>query len=122
MGLDMMLYRQGSDGNPAEEVMYWRKANAIHKWFVDTVQGGFDVCEPHAVTVGELLELKNVCALVLENHDLADELLPTESGFFFGSTEYDDWYFENLARTVNQLDDLLAEASEDEVFVYRSSW
>lgn len=122
MGLDMMLYRQGSGGNPAGEVMYWRKANAIHKWFVDTVQGGIDECEPHAVTVGELMELKTACALVLENHDLADELLPTESGFFFGSIEYDDWYFENLARTVNQLDDLLAEASEDEVFVYLSSW
>lgn len=122
MGLDMMLYRRGTDGNPAEEVMYWRKANAIHKWFVDTVQGGVDECEPHAVTAGELLELKTACSLVLENRDLADELLPTENGFFFGSSEYSEWYFENLARTVNQLDDLLAEASEDEVFVYQSSW
>lgn len=122
MGLDMMLYRKGVDGNPAEEVMYWRKANAIHKWFVDTIQGGLDECEPHAVSAGELTELKTACALVLENRELADELLPTESGFFFGSTEYDEWYYENLVRTLNQLEDILAEASEDEVFVYQSSW
>jgi hypothetical protein len=122
MGLDMMLYRQGAGGNPAEEVMYWRKANAIHKWFVDTIQGGIDECEPHAVTAGELRELKIACNLVLENRDLADDLLPTESGFFFGSLEYDDWYFENLVKTVNGLDDILVEASDDEVFVYQSSW
>ncbi len=25
-----------------EEVLYWRKANAIHQWFVENVQGGED--------------------------------------------------------------------------------
>ena len=28
-----------------EEVGYWRKANAIHKWFVDNVQDGNDDCK-----------------------------------------------------------------------------
>jgi len=96
--------------------------DALHRWFVQNVQGGVDECEPHAVTAGELKNLRDLCFRVLENKELADELLPTQSGFFFGSTEYNEWYSENLARTVNQLDDLLAEIPEDEVFVYQSSW
>lgn len=28
-----------------EEVGYWRKANAIHGWFVDNVQKGNDDCK-----------------------------------------------------------------------------
>ena len=31
------------------EVGYWRKANAIHKWFVDHVQNGQDDCGQHFV-------------------------------------------------------------------------
>jgi hypothetical protein len=122
MGLDMMLYRQGENGRQAEEVMYWRKVNAIHNWFVQNVQNGVDECEPHNVTVAQLMELRDLCVSVVDNPDLADNLLPTASGFFFGSTEHDEWYFDNIARTVNELDDLLAEAAEDEMFVYRSSW
>jgi len=124
MGLDMMLYRKSESGRLGEsnEVMYWRKANAIHDWFVQNVQNGMDECEPHDVTVAQLTELRDLCASVVDNPDLADNLLPTASGFFFGSTEYDEWYFDNIARTLNELDDLLAEAAEDEMFVYQSSW
>jgi hypothetical protein len=28
-----------------EDVAYWRKANAIHKWFVDNCQDGVDECQ-----------------------------------------------------------------------------
>ena len=33
-----------------EEVGYWRKANAIHKWFVDNVQKGEDDCGEYLVS------------------------------------------------------------------------
>lgn len=122
MGLDMMLYRRNENGTPGEEVMYWRKVNAIHNWFVQNVQDGVDECEPHEVTIENLKTLRDLCATVLENRHLAEELLPTTSGFFFGSTEYNEWYFDGLADTVNVFDDLLAEAAEDEIFIYRSSW
>lgn len=28
------------------KVGYWRKANAVHKWFVENVQDGVDECDP----------------------------------------------------------------------------
>jgi hypothetical protein len=122
MGLDMMLYRRDENGNATEEVMYWRKANAIHDWFVQNVQNGIDECKPHEVTVEQLKTLRDLCAHILENKEVAEPLLPTTSGFFFGSTDYNVWYFDSLSRTVVELDRLLAETNENDLYIYWSSW
>lgn len=36
------------------EIAYWRKANHIHKWFVDNVQYGVDDCGTYEVTEADL--------------------------------------------------------------------
>lgn len=113
---------------------YWRKSNAIHKWFVDNVQEGRDDCGSYDVEVEQLRELldtvdevlgstklvdgkvingytfhdgKEVANLqpgmVLEDTSVARSLLPTQDGFFFGGTEYDQWYWEDLEYTRDQL-------------------
>jgi hypothetical protein len=125
MGLDMMLYRKNSSSDNQEdltEVMYWRKANAIHNWFVENVQDGIDECEPHDVTVDQLKELRDLCYEVLKNPERAENLLPTSSGFFFGSTAYDEWYQNYLKNTVEELNLVLEDATETDTFVYQSSW
>lgn len=119
--------RQGrwGDASPVKEVSieagYWRKANAIHQWFVKNVQGGEDKCEPHYVSREQLEELKKLCEKVLAFRHLAVECLPTTSGFLFGSTDYDDWYFRALEDTVKIIDDALSLPNSWE-FEYRSSW
>ena len=40
-----------------ESVGYWRKANAIHQWFVDNVQHGVDDCREYLVERGQLQTL-----------------------------------------------------------------
>jgi hypothetical protein len=60
--------------------------------------------------------------MVLENHALASEYLPTTTGFFFGSTEYDEWYFRDLESTVEIIDNALSKISDDWSFCYQSSW
>ena len=123
MGLDMMLYRQGTDGNPAEEVMYWRKANAIHKWFVDHCQSGVDDCGEYYVTVEQLEELLEACESILADHAKAPDILPTQSGFFFGSTEFDEWFWEDIKRTVIELHKVLTNPDiKHWDFQYRASW
>lgn len=113
------------DASPVKEVQieagYWRKANQIHDWFVKNVQGGEDECRPHYVSREQLEELKATCLEVLANRGRASELLPTAAGFFFGGTDYDNWYFEDLEQTVRIIDDCLALPSSWE-FEYRSSW
>ena len=76
------------------EAMYWRKANAIHDWFVKNVQNGEDDCGTYYVENEQLQALVDTCKAILADHTLAAELLPTASGFFFGSTDYDDYYYE----------------------------
>lgn len=48
-----------------EEVMYWRKANHIHAWFVDNVQDGQDDCRSYYVDWGKLNQLLEVCQRVI---------------------------------------------------------
>ena len=105
------------------EAMYWRKANAIHKWFVDNVQGGKDECRAHYVDRNQLQELLDTVNKVLEDKDLAPDLLPTESGFFFGSTEFDDWYWHQAKYTRDRLTEILSDPElESWDFQYQSSW
>ncbi len=60
---------------------------------------------------------------VIENNVIARKLLPTASGFFFGSTEYDQWYLEDIKHTVAVLEDCLKNTDfEHEVVMYSSSW
>lgn len=103
------------------EAGYWRKSNQIHNWFVQNVQEGKDECQEAYVSRDQLKELREVCQRVLDNHDLAETLLPTASGFFFGGTEYDDWYFNDLEDTIKIIDDALA-MPDGWDFSYRSSW
>lgn len=107
-----------------EEIMYWRKANHIHKWFVDNVQGGRDECQESICFVDDLKKLVSLCERVLADHSLAPALLPTQSGFFFGGTEYDEYYFEDLKETVDKLKPVIQEEATDEWldFIYQSSW
>jgi hypothetical protein len=103
------------------EVGYWRKANHIHKWFVDNAQGGEDNCEDAWVDVNKLLELKELCNKVLADNSLAEDLLPCISGFFFGSTDYDEYYFKQLEETIRIID--IAVKYKDKLsFYYSASW
>lgn len=104
------------------EAAYWRKANAIHKWFVDNIQEGRDDCGSYYVNRERLAELRDVCKQVLADRQRAKVLLPAQSGFFFGNTDYDDYYFENIEYTANQLDKLLDPKYAAFDFEYHSSW
>lgn len=51
------------------------------------------------------------------------ELLPTASGFFFGGTDYDEWYFKDVEDTIKIINDVLDTTDfEKQIIFYRSSW
>lgn len=103
------------------EIGYWRKANAIHNWFVEHIQDGKDECETYDVPKDALKELKFQCTQVLLNKNLAPDLLETKDGFFFGAQDYDEWYFKQLQNTIDIIDKAL-KLSEDWDISYGSSW
>ena len=116
-------------GSLMEEVGYWRKVNAIHNWFVKNVQDGIDDCNYHnEVTKEKLEELLDICNTVVNSYyknDLStvSDLLPTQSGFFFGSTDYDKWYIKDIEDTIDIILEVLNTTNfEKEMIYYRSSW
>lgn len=112
------------------EVAYWRKANQIHNWFVQNVQDGEDDCRDYYVAEYKIIELYDAVCQVLEDHSKAEELLPPQSGFFFGGTEIDEYYFQDLEYTKEVFGPIVEKLKDDELkkelykydFYYRSSW
>lgn len=102
-----------------EDCGYWRKANHIHKWFVDNVQDGEDNCAEYYVSKEKLKDLLKLCKDSLENKDMAQQLLPTSSGFFFGSTDYDEYYYQDIEDTIKIIEPLIE--SDGDIY-YHSSW
>ena len=122
--------------------VYWQWTNCVHRWFVENVQGGNDDCRTYEVEVEQLMELRDTCERVCEDHNLAMELLPPKDGLSFGSTELDEWYWIDVKRTYEELDEILGKIDfiADEFlktrmipvvpddpswvvkFYYRSSW
>lgn len=101
------------------EAMYWRKENHIHEWFVRNVQGGEDDCDRYYVCNEQLEDLHRDACNVLRWECLAEALLPTQSGFFFGGTEYDEYYFDSLRDIKELLPEIIALKGDK---YYRSSW
>ena len=61
--------------------------------------------------------------LIVEDSTIAERFLPTTSGFFFGGTNYDEWYINDLKETIEIIDKVLAETDFDsQMIFYVSSW
>jgi hypothetical protein len=117
-------------------VGYWRKANQIHGWFVDVVQKGKDECQDSYVTREQLQQLLTTCkhlrnpnsdpnntALEKVNKNEAELLLPPTSGFFFGSTDINEYYWQDIDYTIEVLERILFSGKFDGWdFYYHSSW
>jgi hypothetical protein len=103
----------------------WRKANAIHNWFVENVQNGEDECEEYYLEKEMLEKLLATVNEVLEDNSKAEALLPTTSGFFFGDTSYGELYLEGLRYTKEKIGfivDNWENLSEEWDFYYQASW
>jgi hypothetical protein len=105
------------------KVAYWRKANAIHQWFVENCQEGVDECQKAYVSREQLQTLLDLCKEIVASPKKGSKLLPTANGFFFGSTEYDDYYMQDITYTVERLEKILKDSAlEKSDFYYQSSW
>jgi hypothetical protein len=103
------------------EIAYWRKANAIHNWFVKNVQNGVDDCGTYEVTPKQLENLRETIGQALDGPESAQHYLPPTSGFFFGPTGIDDYYWHCMQVALEAIEDALAVQAPYKVY-YTSSW
>jgi hypothetical protein len=104
-------------------VAYWRKFNALHDYIIKNHNNGEDRCEPVNLNKPELVQLLDILTNLMKEplgSDYAKENFPTASGFFFGSTAYDEYYIAEVRRTIKILRKLID--SNYDYFVYESSW
>lgn len=102
-------------------VAYWRKVNAVHQWFVDNCAGGEDDCRPAYVGREKLEELLTTVKKAIAEKDA--DYLPPQGGFFFGTTDVDEWYWEGLEETKKKLEGILSNPKFDGWdFEYQASW
>ena len=124
-GLEKLIEKgSGTGANVDVPVAQWRKANAIHKWFVDNRGDGEDNCQEIPCHLDHLEALVADCKKVIDNNDLAQEVLPTEGGFFFGETEYNEGYFSDIQYTHDRISEVIKLMRELDCdwATYQASW
>ena len=122
---DITRYGQFAGITVEYPVGYWRKANAIHNYFVQTLGEGVDECQEMYVPRETLSDLRERCQDVIASSDMeqmAQEVgLETVSGFFFGDTSYGEWYKEDLKLTI-EICDFVLTLPEEYSLHYQASW
>lgn len=103
--------------NPWKEVAYFRKVNFLLPFF----EYG-ENCSRLEIDDYKIDELLVKCKQVLEDHSLAETLLPTQSGFFFGNTEYNDWYFYYVKEVYDKFSEIAEDFNSDEDILTMFCW
>lgn len=118
-----------------EEIGYFRKVNFLMAFFAY-----YGNCEYKEIGRDEFKELVEKCTEVYRigkanrdedgwKGDLSEEaiervseILPTCSGFFFGSTDYDEWYFNEVGEVLSWAENVLDNYGDDEVVLMYCWW
>ena len=105
------------------QVGYFRKFNALHGYIVNKFAGGEDECQEIKITKTKLTKLLGILYQVNADEELAPELLPTQSGCFFGCYEYNDWYFDDVKDAIKMCE-LFLETIDFKKYdlIYHASW
>ena len=98
---------------------YFRKVNCIYAYFQDRLEE--EACEVTKEDVIDIME-RATKVLAAHNQETAKELLPTQAGFFFGSTDYDDWYYYDMKEILKEFGELLMRWKEDDICFVDMSW
>lgn len=113
MGLDMYLERVSrNDNSNRAEVHYWRKANSIHNWILKETGTPSDFnAGDNGIEITKDMLVKFVEQAETVLRDKSDEtsakLIPSCSGFFFGDTAYDEWYYKDIENTAEKFKQLI---------------
>ena len=110
MGLDIYFSRIKKI---SDDLAYFRKVNFLVGFVEEQTQDYVPNLQGIEFTKEMAEALKDRCELVLANHGLAQILLPTTKGCFFGNYEYNDIYFEEVKGVLDELNNTIIPLYED---------
>jgi hypothetical protein len=108
MGLDQRL----SIAHEDKEVWVqdFRKVNFLHRWIEQNCNEGHSTnCDDIPLNLEQIAGLEQACEAVLATPEMAPLMLPTQEGFFFGSYEYDEYYFDDVRDVLRACREILAQ-------------
>lgn len=115
MGLDITIQSKKCE-------KYFRKVNFLIPFVQSKMDHTMNDCEHVPLSIEDLQNLVDKCKAVLDDHSKAEELLPTQCGFFFGSTAYDEWYFHDVQAVYDDISEMLGEMTEGETAEFEAWW
>lgn len=115
MGLDITITLGRTSHN-------FRKRNWLMPFVKKAIDKEVENCEYYELSKETMLDLLDRIDKVLADHDLAEELLPTQEGYFYGSTHYDERYFEKLQDTKNELEEDVKAMDDNDSAIFWSWW
>lgn len=106
------VYGYGSTESEYNKIM-----SEIEKDFFGFVEKNTDICLDDYRGKSYYIELDE-----FTKQNLLGNILPTTSGFFFGSTDYDEWYFKDVEDVRNKFSKLLDEIDWGNETLYMHCW
>lgn len=113
-------YHWGSDEQSYSKEAYFRKYNFLLPFF-----GYEDNCSDMPILKSQIRQLAEACRAVLKerNPQYSNDWLPTVEGFFFGSTDYNDNYYEKVEAVKKWAEELsVREWDKDMVLILHRWW
>lgn len=104
MGLDLYIEKVSR-----KELAYFRKVNFLIPFFEGFFNTEIENLEDLELTKESVEELRDRCERVLNDRTLAKDLLPTRGGFFFGSINYDEYYYDDVVDVLDNCNALIQE-------------
>lgn len=111
MGLDIFISERDKKTRDivSQDFLYYRKSNFLFAYFQNVANKvKYDQIYTCTISKEELEDIANRCEQIINNHTLAEELLPTMEGLSFGFTDYDEMYFDKIEEVYIDFKHILA--------------
>lgn len=136
MGLDIHFYKtpkrkrtikNWDNAKNVNPVAYFRKVNFLIPYF--DYEDNRTYMEIAKCQVEDLIEKCNLVLKYKDNDVLSEKdideissLLPTCAGFFFGSTDYNEWYFSDIKAVKTKFSNILETLDWDKEILLMWCW
>lgn len=114
------VFKQEREHHYSLHDAYFRKVNFIYEYFRNKLEE--ECCKATKKDIEDLIDTCKDVLVHKGDEDYAKLYLPTTAGFFFGSTEYDEWYWKDVKDCKKQMEKIYKTLKDDDFVLWIFSW